>query len=209
MGYFETIMDETTRDPARAPFLSVTDLTQAAVFAALIAALGLPGTINLSSGVPITLQSLGVMLAGCVLGPKKGTLAVAIFAVLALVGLPILAGGRNGWTSLTSVTGGFFVGFLPAAFIIGLLTALMMPKYRWWLGIVFNVIGGLLVIYTCGIAGMMIKGMTFDAALSANTSFIAGDVGKAVVASLVAAQVHRGWPGLITPLGPAGFLRRA
>lgn len=209
MGYFETIMDETTSTPTRAPFLSVTDLTQAAVFAALIAALGLPGTINLSSGVPITLQTLGVMLAGAVLGPKKGTLAVAIFAVLALVGLPILAGGRNGWTSLTSVTGGFFVGFLPGVLVIGVLTALMMPKYRWWLGIVFNVVGGLLVIYACGITGMVIKGMTLDAAISANTSFIAGDIGKAVVAALVAAQVHRGWPGLIRPLGPAGFLRRA
>ena len=202
-------MDETTSVPARAPFLTVTDLTQSAVFAALIAALGLPGTINLSSGVPITLQSLGVMLAGAVLGPKKGPRAVAIFAVRALVGLPILAGGRNGWTSLPPVTGGFFIGFLPAALNIGLLTALMMPRYRWWLGIVFNIVGGLLVIYTCGIVGMVIKGMTFDAALSANTSFIAGDIGKAVVAALVAAQVHRGWPGLIRPLGPATVLRGA
>lgn len=57
--------------PASRPWaLTLPDLAQAAVFAALIAVLGLPGQINLASGVPITLQSMGVMLAGAVLGPK-------------------------------------------------------------------------------------------------------------------------------------------
>ena len=141
--------ESSARPPSRRPWsLSILDVTQAAVFAALIAALGLPGAINLPGGVPITLQTMGVMLAGAILGPKKGTLAVAIFMVLAIVGLPILAGGVNGQASLASPRGGYFLGFLPGVIVVGLLTALMMPRYRVLWGIVANLIGGVLVIYT-------------------------------------------------------------
>ena len=110
-------MTNFSQDSAAAPrwwSLSIADLTQAAVFAALIAVLGLPGQINLAAGVPITLQTLGVMLAGAVLGPKKGSLAVVIFMALAM-GLPLLAGGRTGWTALSSPTGGYFFALAAGA----------------------------------------------------------------------------------------------
>ena len=185
--------------------LGIGDLTQAAVFAALIAALGLPGTINVgASGVPITFQTLGVMLAGAILGPKKGTLAVVIFMALAVAGLPILSGGRTGLTALASPTAGFFIGFLPGVIVIGVLTALMMPRYRVLPGIGINLIGGLLVVYVCGTIGLLLRtDLTLWAAISANGWFILGDTVKAIIAALVAAQVHRGWPGLITPLRTA------
>ncbi|GAA1481727.1 BioY family transporter [Gordonia sinesedis] len=181
--------------------VSIGDLTQAAVFAALIAALGLPGTITIgSSGVPITLQTLGVMLAGSILGPKKGTLAVVIFMVLAIAGLPILSGGRNGLTALSSPTAGYFVGFLPAVIVIGVLTAAMMPRYRVVAGIAINLLGGVAVIYACGSIGLMLRSdLTLWAAVATNGTFVIGDVLKAVVTALVAAQVHRGRPGLIAP----------
>jgi biotin transport system substrate-specific component len=177
------------------------DLTQAAVFAALIAALGLPGTLTIGpSGVPITLQTLGVMLAGAILGPLKGALAVALFAILAIAGLPILAGARTGLVSLASPTAGFFVGWLPAVIVIGALTALMIPRYRVFWGILINVVGGMVVIYAFGTVGLMIRtDMSWWAALSTNGIYIPGDLAKAVVAAFVAAQVHRARPGLITP----------
>lgn len=182
---------------------SVADLAQAAVFAALIAVLGLPGSFNLASGVPITLQTLGVMMAGAILGPKKGTLAVLLFMVLAIAGLPILAGGRTGMVALSSPTAGYFVGFLPGVLAIGLFTAAMMPRYNIWLGIAVNLFGGVLVIYLCGITGLLLRtDMSLTAAITTNGPFVIGDVLKAVVAALVAAAVHRGRPGLITPLRP-------
>ncbi|KSU59756.1 biotin transporter BioY [Gordonia hongkongensis] len=190
--------------------LSIGDLTQAAVFAALIAALGLPGTINIgTSGVPITFQSLGVILAGAVLGPRKGTLAVVIFMVLAIAGLPILSGGRNGLTALSSPTAGYFIGFLPAVIVIGVLTALMVStggktgsgKYRVLWGIGINALGGIVVLYACGVLGLLVRtDLTLWAAIATNGSFIPGDIAKCVIAALVAAQVHRGRPGLIEPL---------
>jgi biotin transport system substrate-specific component len=178
------------------------DLAQAAVFAALIAALGLPGTITIgASGVPITLQTLGVMLAGSILGARKGALAVALFAALAIAGLPILAGARTGLVSLASPTAGFFVGWLPAVIVIGVLSALMMPRYRVLWGILINIVGGMAVIYAFGTAGLMIRtDMSWWAALSTNGIYLPGDIAKAVVAAVVAAQVHRARPGLITPL---------
>ena len=75
--------------------LPARDLAQIAIFAALIAALGLPGPLNIGP-VPITMQTLGVMFAGAILGPRKGTLAVLLFLVLTAVGLPLLAGARGG-----------------------------------------------------------------------------------------------------------------
>lgn len=208
MGHVSNISSHPA-DRRSAWSLDLSDLAQAAVFAALIAVLGLPGQITLAGGVPITLQTLGVMLAGAVLGPKKGTLAVVIFMVLAIAGLPILAGGRTGWVALQSPTAGYFVGFLPAVIVIGLLTALMMPKYNIILGIVINLFGGVLIIYAFGVAGLLLRtDMSFTAAIATNGSFVIGDIAKAVVAALVAAPVHRGRPGLITPLRPS-FLRSA
>ena len=194
---------------ARGWAVSPADLAQAAVFAALIAALGLPGTMTLGpSGVPITLQTLGVMLAGSILGPRKGALAIALFAVLAIAGLPILAGARTGLVSLASPTGGFFVGWLPAVVVIGALTAMMIPRYRVLWGIVINVIGGMVVIYAFGTAGLMMRtDLSWWAALSTNGIYVPGDIAKAVVAAFVAAQVHRARPGLIAGRA-AGWRRR-
>src|SRR5690606_41596747 len=91
------------------------DMAQVAVFAALIAALGLPGAITVGfSGVPITLQTLGVLLAGAVLGARKGTAAVLVFIALTLIGLPLLSGGRTGLTALAGPRAGDPIGSLPA-----------------------------------------------------------------------------------------------
>ena len=67
-----------------------------ALFAALIAALGLVPKFTLASGIPITAQSMGIMLCGTVLGSRRGALAVLLFLLLVALGLPLLAGGRGG-----------------------------------------------------------------------------------------------------------------
>ena len=97
------------------------NLTLVALFAALIAALGLIPQLTLAFGVPITAQSLGVMLCGTVLGARRGALAVLLFVLLVALGLPLLAGGRGGLGVFASPTAGFVVGFPFAAFITGLI----------------------------------------------------------------------------------------
>ena len=102
------------------------NLTMIALFAALIAALGLVPKFTLAFGVPITAQSLGVMLCGTVLGAKRGFLAVALFILLVAMGLPLLSGGRGGIALFSSPSGGFLIGFPFAAFVTGL----VMEKWR-------------------------------------------------------------------------------
>ena len=186
----------------RAPARSATrDLAQIAVFAALIVVLGLPGQISIgSAGVPITLQTLGVMLAGSLLGWRKGALSVLAVMVIGLA-LPVLAGGRTTLTSLAGPTAGFLIGWIPAVIVIGLLTAWMMPRYRLLPGLLINILGGIVTIYAFGIGGMLLRTeLTLSGAIAANTVFLPGDLAKAVITAVVAQQIHRARPGLIAPL---------
>jgi biotin transport system substrate-specific component len=179
------------------------DLAQIAIFAALIAALGLPGTITVgSTGVPITLQSLGIMLTGGILGARKGFLAVAVFLLLTTAGLPLLAGGRGGVGIWTGASAGYLVGWLVAVVVIGLLTARILPRYPLWQGILINFVGGILVIYLFGVAWGGVR-TGFAAALTGSFVFLPGDILKCVVAALVIKQVHRAIPGLIDGVSSA------
>ncbi|WP_174188325.1 biotin transporter BioY [Nocardia barduliensis] len=179
--------------------VSARDMAQIAVFAALIAALGLPGTITVgASGVPITVQTLGVILAGAVLGARKGTAAVLVFLALTMIGLPLLSGGRTGLTALAGPSAGYLVGWIPAALFIGFCTARILPRYPIALGLLINAVGGLLIIYSFGTVGLLLRtDLGLWAAVSTNFAFIPGDLLKVVVASVVARGVHRAYPGVI------------
>lgn len=178
------------------------DLAHVAVFAALIAALGVPGTLYIGgNAVPITLQTLGVMLAGAILGPWKGMAAVAVFDALTFIGLPLLAGGRGGPSWFTvQPSAGYAWGFLLGALVVGLLTRLILPKYPLWLGIVVTAIGGMVAIYAVGIPWMAVATHTpLWAATTANFLYFPGDAIKVVATAVIAKQVHRAYPGLIPP----------
>jgi len=175
------------------------DLAQIAIFAALIAALGLPGTITVgSTGVPITLQTLGIMLAGGILGARKGFLSVLVFLVLVSAGLPLLAGGRGGLGVWAGPSAGYLIGWLVGAAVIGALTAKILPAYPLWLGIVINIVGGVLVVYACGVAVLAFR-IGFVPAVTSNFLYLPGDGLKVLVASIVIKQVHRAYPGLLGP----------
>ena len=77
-------------------------LVQIAFYAAFIAVLGLVPKIDLGP-VPITAQSLGIMLAGVMLGPWRGALACVLFLFVLALGAPVLSGGRGGILSFRSV----------------------------------------------------------------------------------------------------------
>lgn len=175
------------------------DLALIAIFAGVVAALGVvPAIYPFGIPVPITAQSLGVMLAGAVLGARRGGLALLLFLALAAVGLPVLAGGRGGLGQFAGPSVGFLVGFPVAAFVIGWLTERGGPSYKLVWGLVANIVGGIVVLYVLGIAGMaLVLGISVPAAAIACGWFVLGDLVKAVAAALVARGVHASYPGLL------------
>ncbi len=166
-----------------------------AVFAALVAALGLLPPLMLASGIPVTAQSLGVMLCGTVLGARRGGLAVLLFVALVALGLPLLSGGRGGLGVFASPTAGFVVGFPIAAFATGFV---MERLSRMNIGVaagLASVLGGIVVLYIIGMLGFMLvlsKGPVET--LMILGVYIPGDLIKAVLAGVITAGLARARP---------------
>lgn len=195
-----------TQSPAAAPEhrrsrTSGRDLAQIAVFAALIAALGLPGAIYLGgTPVPITFQTLGVMLAGAILGARKGALSVLLLLALVAAGLPLLSGGRGGIAVFVGPSAGYLVGWVLGAFVVGWLTARLLPRYRVIPALAATALGGIVVVYLVGVPVFAANmDLPLEVAIAGSAIFLPGDILKVVVTVLVAKGVHRAWPGLIAP----------
>ena len=173
------------------------NLTHIALFAALIAVLGLLPKVDLMSGVPITAQSLGIMLCGTVLGARRGALAVVLFLVLVAAGLPLLSGGRGGLGVFAGPSVGYLVGFPFAAFVAGLVVQ------RWSApvhvaSLVGAALGGIVVLYAFGIPGMalMLDKTLPEAALLA-TPFLIGDLIKCVLCAAITRAIAQMRPGAL------------
>ena len=71
--------------------------------------------------VPITLQTFGVFLVSALLGWKRGTVAVLIYLLLGLIGLPVFSGWTGGFSSFATPSSGYIIGFLFTALLTGFL----------------------------------------------------------------------------------------
>jgi biotin transport system substrate-specific component len=181
--------------------MATRDLVLSALFAAIIVALGLVPPIMLGFiPVPITAQSLGVMLAGVVLGAKRGTISVLLVLVLAAIGLPVLSGGRGGLAVFMAPTTGYLIGWVFAALATGYLSQLLVGRDQ--PGLVQTVtffvaalFGGVVVLYACGISYLaLVTGMGLSQAFLGSLAFVPGDVLKALIAALAGRAVMVGYP---------------
>lgn len=192
---------DTGRPSARTRW-DTTDLSLVAVFAALIAALAiLPGIPVGPLGVPITLQTLGVLLAGVVLGPTRGAAAVLLYLAAGLIGLPVFSGFSGGFGVLAGPSAGYLVAFPLAAFIAGLLAVVVLRRTRRFrVGLLFLacLAASLLTIHPLGIAGLMVNaGLPLREAIIVDAAYLPGDVVKNVLAAALAVSVHRAFPRLL------------
>lgn len=179
--------------------LTSRDAAQVAMGAGLVAALGLPGVIAIGGGaVPITLQTLGVMLVGSLLGPRKGALSMVLFLALVATGLPLLAGGRGGLGVFAGPSAGYLLAWPLAALLIGWLVVRGLPGYRWPRGLSANLLGGVALVYALGIPvqAWRTEVPLAETAVLASV-FIPGDLIKAILATAVAAGVHRAMPEVL------------
>ena len=177
------------------------------VFAGFIAASTLWGGVELAAGVPITLQTFAVLLAGAVLGPWRGVASVIIYLILGTAGLPIFAGHTNGAVAWPSATAGFLIGFIPAAFVTGWIVRGLRVRSALTFTGAFGaaVIGGILVLYPIGWGYVAWKAdLTFSATVLIAVPFVIGDLVKCAFVGLVATAVHRAYPWILPAKAKTG-----
>ncbi|MHA8138018.1 biotin transporter BioY [Lactobacillaceae bacterium Scapto_B20] len=172
------------------------NLTQVALMVTLIIVLGaIPGIPIGIIPVPIVLQNFGIILAGLLLGPKRGTMAVAIFLLLAAIGLPVLSGFRGGLAIVLGPTGGYLLAWLFTPLLIGGLIQFGANKFHRPLNfgwsLLITLIISIIFIYLVAVTWLSIQShIPFFTALAANSLFIPGDVIKAIIAVIIAKRLN-------------------
>ena len=175
--------------------MTTRDMTFVALFAALTAACAVFPPLQTPLPAPIVVQNIGVMLAGSILGAKRGSLSLLLFVVLVAIGMPILTGWRGGFGVILGPTGGFILSWIPAAFVIGWLVEKGWARLNFWNLLLFNVIGGIVVVYAIGIPwSAVVANMKLAESAILSAVYIPGDVAKAIVASFAALIVKRSYP---------------
>lgn len=157
-----------------------------AMMTAIIIVLGFVPPIPLGFiPVPLVLQNMGIMLAGAILGSKRGFLSVIIFLLLVAVGLPLMTGGRGGVAVFVGATAGYIYAYPFAVALIGY----GLKKFshsNFWLELLIVWVVGVIFIDALGAVGLTaIAHMPFIKALISNLVFIPGDTIKALVVVLI------------------------
>lgn len=168
--------------------LKTKELTTVAFMTAILIILGfIPGIPLGIIPVPIVLQNTGIMLAGLVLGTKRGTLSVLLLLLLAAVGLPVLSGGRGGLPVLLGPTGGYLLGWLLTPFLTNCGLLLLGQHKKTSLQLLVIWFAGVICADLCGTLWLSFQGnISLTTALLSNLAFIPGDTIKAVLAFVMA-----------------------
>jgi biotin transport system substrate-specific component len=140
--------------------------------------------------VPITLQTLFVNLAGALLGGTLGALSQIVYILLGVIGLPVFAGGKAGAGVLLGPTGGYLIGFVVGAYVIGKLTAIRKkPGVIWLIGAMSI---GIAVVYLFGMVQLMIVAkLDFHKAIAIGLlPPLPGDILKIIIAALITLKIR-------------------
>lgn len=169
----------------------VRELAQISAFAALMV---LCSWITVPASVPFTMQTFAVFLAALLLGAKKGVVAVLVYIVLGILGLPVFSGGRAGISMLFGQTGGYIIGFLVCTFVCGKINEKTKKSPA---AMMVSVLAGLLCVYIWGGWWFAFVYLSKDLAgfwsafLSCTVPFIIPDIAKATLAVFVARRLSR------------------
>lgn len=169
--------------------LNLTKISLMAAATAVMAQIAIP----MPAGVPMTLQTLAVILAGVILGPKLGAASMLIYLLIGAVGLPVFSGLKGGAAMLVGPTGGFIISFPIMAFIIGLgAKSNKNEKYGdavFWLLLLL----GTIVNYAIGTAMFCLStGSTLGAGLSACVvPFIPTTIVKTIIGGVLGLRIKK------------------
>ncbi|MBL3699602.1 biotin transporter BioY [Leucobacter luti] len=191
----------TPAQPAHRRTRPATDIALIAAFAALIAVCALLPAISVGGAVSITLQTFAVMLAGAVLGARRGFLAVLLYLAVGAIGIPVFSGGAAGLAPFAGPSVGYLVGFPFAALATGFFVE-RLPRAKIATSIPLIFLAGLaasfIFIHPLGILGMAWRAdLTLSQAFLADLAFWPGDVVKNLLMGVVATAVHRAFPTIL------------
>ncbi|WP_152656629.1 biotin transporter BioY [Oceanobacillus sp. CFH 90083] len=145
--------------------------------------------------VPITLQTLGVMLAGGILGARRGGLSLLLFVFLIAVGVPLLTGGRGGLGVLIGPSGGYILSWPIAACIIGYLVEKNIHNLTYWKLVLITTFGGVIVVNIIGVTYLSIlSNLPWGPTAFSALVFLPGDVLKTLLVSAVIIKLNKVYP---------------
>jgi biotin transport system substrate-specific component len=183
------------------------------VYTALMTALIIAGAyLAIPVGpVPIVLQNFFILLTGLLLGSRRGLAAIGFYILLGAIGFPVFSKGGAGIGHILGPTGGYLLGYIPAVFLIGLVSekglAWAKKADRKWPSLALDLAGllaGTVLIYACGV--LWLKAMTnmdWTKALAAGfLPFIGFDLIK-LLAALLLAPVIRPLMNRDAPISPS------
>ncbi|MFD2638793.1 biotin transporter BioY [Piscibacillus salipiscarius] len=140
--------------------------------------------------VPISGQTLAVGLTATILGSSQGALAMICYATLGAIGLPVFAGFNAGAEVLTGPTGGYIIGFIVAAFLMGYI--LERTSFRLTMAMVANTVGMVVILLFGMIQLKYVTGLGWGEALDAGVyPFIVVGLIKAFLASWIGIAVRK------------------
>lgn len=174
--------------------LTTYELVLCALCAAVTCVLA-PISVPLAGEVPISLSTFAVLLSGILLGAKYGAISQLIYVLLGSVGVPVFAGWTGGIGITLGVTGGYIIGYIPMAFIAGLLYHRFGREAsgtRKYIVMFVSMVLATAVLYILGTAWFMAQtGMTLGASLAACViPFLPGDLIKIVAVMLVSVPIE-------------------
>ena len=167
---------------------NIRNMTVTALVTAVVCVLG-PIVIP-TAPIPFSLQVFSVFLAVCVLGAKRGTVAIALYLLIGAVGVPVFAGFAGGAARFVAPAGGFLVGFIPLAVISGIFIDRFPDRPLVQFA---GMLIGLAVLYAFGTAWLIaLTKFPLEKALKAAVyPFVAIDCAKAVLAIIVGRAVKK------------------
>lgn len=166
---------------------SIKGIVYAALFGALTAA-GAFIVIPLPP-VPITAQTFFLNVAAVLLGGSLGAASQFIYVMLGIVGIPVFAGGKAGLGVIFGPTGGYLLGFIIAAFVIGMINQMKKSAGIFWN--IFSMLIGMLIIYFLGSLQLsLVAKMSFHKVLAIGVfPFIPGDIIKILLAAIISSRL--------------------
>lgn len=140
--------------------------------------------------IPISMSLLAIFMAGLILGMKYGTLSVIVYILLGITGMPVFAGAKGGFAVILGPTGGFLIGYILCAMIVGYVSGRFVNKK------IYMVIGMVISVVVCYIPGILwyyiITGNTISMSIKLCViPFILGDIIKIIISLALYSKISK------------------